>query len=411
MSDVVTSARELHPQEPWLWREDWAAGRIRSAAGPATVIAWIFALCFTAFSVPLLVVAGREIGESVGKAFFASIFPLAALGMWYWALVATARWKRFRGVELELGTRPGVLGGRLAGAVHLGASVNAEKPYRLILSCVRIRRSRKRNDEDVLWEEERLVPALEARRGFAGVAVPFAFDVPHELPASMVESVDQQQIVWRLQIHADLSGADLASVFEVPVYETARSSERVTERLSRDNPGDRVTVPLELATEEAVRVRRLADGVLELYFPAGRNKAGAAFLTVFAALWAWLVVYVTGEIPGLAKLFMLPFAAVGLLLWLFVPAAWLQRTTVHAQPGFLEISTRTFGHGRPKVLTAAAIEAIAAETTGSSNGRARWAIRVHPKTGKATSAGDELRSKSNAQKLAAALWCEVMGTA
>ncbi|MBW2282234.1 MAG: hypothetical protein JRG76_16450 [Deltaproteobacteria bacterium] len=408
---MTTHETSTGHEQPWLARDDWASGRIRSSEGPAAVIAWVFAVAFTGGSIPLVGFGLDAFPERLGEAAFAFVFPAAALGMWYWAAIATARWRRFRRVVLELDTRPGVIGGTLAGAIHTGTAISPDA-YRLVLSCVRIRRAGKNTNSDTLWQGECDLPGTRAGRGHSGTRVPFSFEIPYELPSSMVEPVTagraREQIVWQLHAGAELAGADLASVFEVPVYKTGESDPQVTERIGEHTP-DAPDSDVEPSEESSVRSRRLPEGGLELYFAAARNKAGGIAIILFTLAWNAFVGFAALQLPGFAKLMLIPFGGVGLLLLGFVPVVWLQRTTVHARPGRLDVRTRTFGRGRTREYRLDEIDSIAAEIRGRNGRNPLWAIRIHLKHGKPRSAGGDLRSKPQAQRLAAAIWRELSG--
>jgi len=46
------AAKARHPDEPWLWRPDWAAGRIEDSNRTAARFAWAFAAFWNLVSLP-----------------------------------------------------------------------------------------------------------------------------------------------------------------------------------------------------------------------------------------------------------------------------------------------------------------------------------------------------------------------
>lgn len=42
---ISGALRARHPDAPWLWREDWASGRVEDSNRGTMVAAWIFAGC------------------------------------------------------------------------------------------------------------------------------------------------------------------------------------------------------------------------------------------------------------------------------------------------------------------------------------------------------------------------------
>jgi hypothetical protein len=51
--------RQRYPSKPWMWRHDWASGRIQSAGRPTMIQAWTFALLWNLCSTPLLIMVLR----------------------------------------------------------------------------------------------------------------------------------------------------------------------------------------------------------------------------------------------------------------------------------------------------------------------------------------------------------------
>src|SRR5271169_4059261 len=42
-----------HPTEPWLWREDWAQGRVNSKTRSNAIAGWVFAIFWNLVSMPV----------------------------------------------------------------------------------------------------------------------------------------------------------------------------------------------------------------------------------------------------------------------------------------------------------------------------------------------------------------------
>ena len=60
------SERKAHVENPWLWKKEWADGRVRSGSRAGVVIIWVFSLTFSGFCIPNrpeLSVAGRRQGD------------------------------------------------------------------------------------------------------------------------------------------------------------------------------------------------------------------------------------------------------------------------------------------------------------------------------------------------------------
>ena len=110
--------KQENPGKPWLWRADWAAGRIRCASGHETIFAWVFAVFWNTISWTVVAMAGKDMLEEGPAALLLLIFPSIGLGLLTWAIVSTLRRRKYGSSELTLGAIPGVVGGRLAGRVE-----------------------------------------------------------------------------------------------------------------------------------------------------------------------------------------------------------------------------------------------------------------------------------------------------
>ena len=409
MARIDPKLREQDPGEPWRWRRDWREGRLHSADGVTAALAWVFATVFGGFSVPL-VVKLRSIfqDQGTGPAAFAALFPLAALGMLFWAVRASLRWWRFRGIVFELGTRPGVVGGELRGTLHVPGHGRPDGDLAAQLSCLhrRVRRSggKRKTEEDVVWQHEVRVPLGSAFSGPTGLALPIAFQVPIECePSSPEPGVDVH--LWRLLVTARLPGIDLASTFEVPVFRTNESSAEVTESRALEAPAGSASSdgPLDTLDDPYASALLLPDGTLELFFPARRNLRGASLLAVFASLWNGGMYWMWTDLGGALALLLLPFAAVGALLALLTIAVAFHSTLVRVQPDGVQIQNRVFGVGGRRFVAADEIAKMLPAVRGGANGRAHWAVRLDRRSGRPAYLGDGLRSKRDAERLAAAV--------
>lgn len=407
-SSIDPSLRARHPDAPWLWREDWASGRIESSHGGLALVSWLFAVVFSAFTVPLLWKA-PEVAQRDGALFWvaAGAFAAASLGLLWWAIRSTLRWRRFPRLVLRLPAIPGVVGGRLGGTVELPTTLSPERGFVLRLSCLRRRRSGKKTKEDTVWQEEIVVPTARAMRGPSGTVVPVGFEIPFEAEPSSADPSRLPAVRWRLEILARVPGADLHGLFEVPVFKTAESSETITERVHVAPSGaeggawEAAGGPLVIG-DPSILVTPLTDSTtaVELHLPASRNRAGALALTFFTALWNGFILWAGSMAPGLFKLTLLPFVLIGLLLAVFVPVAWLQSTTLRARPRELTIHRRLLGLGRPQTIPASEIESFAPVAKGSNGGKASFSVRLRRVGRKPALLASNLRSKADAETIA-----------
>lgn len=243
--------------------------RVTSSGGCGAALLWMLAAAWTAAVVFFALLVARGAWAAL------ALFGAVALFLITLAVRATVSVMRFRGASIDLQTNPGVLGGQLAGVVHLRQRM---VPLQLTLSNWHLDDS-----DDLLWESTTTL-------GADALDLPFSFDVPFDCePTSDTAS-------WRLVLAHDAS-------FTVPVMQTEASSPARTQQ------------SLRAATYEApegtkVKIERRADGVT-VRFPLPSWVAGwyvivlvlaaAAYLAAMYAMAAIGVIVLSGiPLPTLA---------------------------------------------------------------------------------------------------------------
>jgi hypothetical protein len=215
--------RAAHPDEPWLWREDWSAGRSYASARSVMWFSWAFALFWNGISTSVAVGMLKGHAPLVPAIIFGAIFPIIGLVLLGWAIRNTITWKRFGPSTFKMLSVPGTIGGNLSGAVETSVKVRPQDGFHLKLVCVRrVHIGSGKNSstsEIVLWQAEKTMNEDlldEPRRS----GIPVSFQIPPDaLPTD--DSVPSNAIVWRLIAQAGLPGVDYSATFEVPVFRTA----------------------------------------------------------------------------------------------------------------------------------------------------------------------------------------------
>jgi hypothetical protein len=214
--------RAEHPNEPWLWRPDWAVGRVGDSTQSTMVLLWMFAVCWNVVSLPISVlVLNDAITKGSYRALLGLIFQCVGIALIFWARKTTARWRKFGKSVFVMSNVPGVVGGALAGAIEFQKAVQTGVEFNLELSCIQ-RKARKggvsvqgsnRNSmvETELWQEEKTVQ-LDARG-----AIPVEFLIPAKARAADVQK-GSNQIIWRLTVDAPVAGVSYTASFDVPVF-------------------------------------------------------------------------------------------------------------------------------------------------------------------------------------------------
>ena len=205
------------PDQPWRWREDWAAGVIRSSNRTTAVTLLVAAAMWNGV-----------IGMIAGLAFTGSarvplpalaifgLFGLVGLGLLAWAIREWRVYRRYGAAVLHLASVPGVLGGKLAGVVALPGYAEPDT-YETQLTCQRVVRRGKNTTTETLWKTSRALDAKKLPARVDGVQIPILFGIPMGLPAS------EGPVSWRLTVSGKQPGIDVDVSFTVPVFRTAES--------------------------------------------------------------------------------------------------------------------------------------------------------------------------------------------
>lgn len=378
-------------EPPWLRDREWRAGVIRSGGRRPFVTVAIMALVWNALSAPgvAVLVRGVRLRQADEDTWFALPFVLAGWGLLGYALYLFRRWRKHGTCVFTMESVPGVIGGRLAGVIHVPTRVRPEVGFTLRLSCIRLTVARgapgrhghcANSVEEVLWRKsidlrDELVSAAQGQ-----TAIPVLFHIPYGLP-SAGKVATNISVRWCLEVGAATPGIDFAAAFDVPVFVTPQSSPTAVEDASPVAP---YAKPLDLAKAYArqhiVRTTPTEGSVVFRVGPHRRLDDTAGLLGLLA-VWTIAAVIVHREAS--------PSYAILVLLGLFIlyTAACLANVLfrsfrIEASREGLRVSRRCLGVGRTYRIGAKAIDSILVVQTGSTRGTAYYALKVRRRAGK-----------------------------
>jgi hypothetical protein len=399
----TTALKARNPAAPWLWRPDWAAGRVDDSSRATVGLAWIFAALWNLISVPSAVLALRSSAWREKPAvLLILLFPAVGVGILVWAIRATLRYRRFGVSLLDLSTRPGVVGHSLAGTVRATTTLRPADGFQVALRCIRRVTTGARDrstTETILWEEERRVTGQVARDATGmGTMIPVAFAIPPDAQACD-ESDSDNRILWRLEVSAGVPGIDYVASFEVPVFRTELSEQPPTASdaaLAASVAVDNYRQPADSRIEVTTGRRGT-----EIFFPAARNPGAASGISFFLALWCgviWALIHFHAPL-----LFPIVFAGFGVLLLVGAMELWLRVSRVVAGDGSLTVASGYIIAGGERALPASAIQNVTTRIGMQSGTRPYYDIVVTTRDGKKVIAGRSVRDKREAEWLAATI--------
>jgi hypothetical protein len=408
---ALAQKRQLYPESPWMWREDWSQGRVQSTTRTSMISTWVFALLWNLVSCPILFLMPRS-GASVGALAVAMVFPLVGVILLFLAIRLTIRWEKFGKTWLDLTTLPGVIGKELRGAIHVSFAEEPEGGVQLKLTCVnRIVTGSGKNqstNEKILWREECTVSRGQLHGGPMGSVVPVAFKIPFDALDTRSEN-PSNCILWIVQADAKMPGVDYQDVFEVPVFHTQDSRSGPENEVSQD-PFTSITdlIPREKPLDTGIVVRPGESGGTEYDFSAARNIGAAFGASVFFFIWTgvvWFIIYMKAPL-----IFTIVFGAFDLIFLMIVLSQWLGTSMVTIGNGEVRVHSGLLGIGPTRVVPFSDITGISMPIgmqSGSRSGTPYYDIKIKRKDGKEVTLASAIRNKLEAEWLIAKMKSEI----
>lgn len=388
-----------NPEQPWLWRADWAQGRANSETKPEMTRAWVFSILWNAISLPIIFVLPKEKLQEQPASLIALAFPLIGMALLVWAVRETLRWFEFGKTYFEMSAVPCALGREIKGTIQTRFPRPPVHGIQLKLTCInRIvtnSGSTASSQEKILWREEKTVAPEDLYPGPIGTGIPVSFHIPGD--ARPTDGTNSRNCVfWKLEADADVPGVDYQDRFEVPVFRT------------KDTPADdpeeaEMRAPSQAPANPTIRVRPASEGGTEFYFPAARNKSFAGSLTGFVLLWSGLLWLMIAK--GAPFIFPLMFGLFELLLIYGALQLWLGTSRVVIGNGAVRVQGGMLGGGKMQQIAftdvAGIRTAITSQQGGGSAGTPYYDLDLIRTDGMKVTLGRTVRDKHEAEYLAA----------
>jgi hypothetical protein len=403
----IDAIKAAHPLEPWLWKDQWAGGSIRSSTKASMITACIFALFWNSISMTVCVaVIPGELRKGNHKALFALIFPAVGVGLLVWAVREIIRWKKFGESTFKMLSVPGVLGGQLNGAIQTSVKIRPEDGFHLKLRCInRVTTSSGNSSsttENILWEDEKTMArellADDPRR--SGIPVYF------QIPADGRESDDansRNRILWRLEAGAKVPGVDYLAQFEVPVFRVAGSTAAAASEAPIADPTiayQAPAQPYQLPAHSRIQVRETVQGGKEFIFPALLNPGVALVVALILAIFSsatWFMA-TTGKAP---IFFPIVFGFVDLVIFLILINLLFKSSRITAEASGLTVTTRWLLFRSVNNLSPADIANITTKIGMTSGQNVYYDIHIIARAGRDITAASSIKDKKEADWLAA----------
>ncbi len=384
--------KRAHPEEPWLWRAEWAAGEIHSSAKPVAIAVCALALLWNAIAMSTAVPAllAHDLRDDPKFAGLA-IFPLIGFALITWAVHLLLRWNAYGDSRFVMKSVPGTIAGTLEGTIYVGRGFEPMRPVDLKLVCVSYVSSGNSSTATPLWSDEAQVTAA------GDGSIPVAFLIPPDCKPTD-DTNFRDRIDWRLYAKSPGGVVSYKSSFEVPIFQldgtTATAADAVdlrtrrTQRVSEFRPQG-----------SAIRFGLRTNGQTEIHFGAFRNPSITVGLLAFLALWlciTWLLFNQHAPI-----LFRIMWPVFDALIVVWVISLMFGTTTVLIGDGRLQVTRRLLGipvsTRRVPVAEVLDVRSIAGMTAGTTVYRR---LQLHYGNGQKLNFGDGIRDPIEADWIA-----------
>lgn len=376
--------RAQHPDEPWLWREDWAQRAVRESYEVGGWCLWGFAAAWNLFCVPLWFLV-RWAWPMDARTLLMAAFPIAGLLLLLLAAYQTLRRRKYGVSVCRLDRVPIPLGSTLRGEIDVRLREAPPAGFALRLASVRrtVTGSGKNRSvsESILWQDEQTV-AHGAMPSPHGLRLPFRFDIPWECePATLADPADL--VVWRLHVSAEVPGIDYQSFFELPVFRTADARDELAPRVHSAagwQPPPEIT-----AGADAIVVR-----------PASGFGDWIGFLIFFPL---WFAALAFARSLGAPIVILAFFALIAAVVAAFILDFLLGRTTITANRTTLTIHRTWLGLGARRTIPASDVARIETRIGSSFGNRGYYEVRAVLHDGRTRTVAKHIRNRRDAEML------------
>jgi hypothetical protein len=208
--------RAANPDAPWMWREDWASGEVRTSAHRDANRLTVIAIAWCVATLPILFIAPHRALRGADYSGVPSlILPLIGVVMLVWAMRMQRRVREYGESRFVMASVPGQIGGALTGSIQVDKPLPPGQRVALELACInRTTRGFWHSLtvwDRILWSAEQT--SISDSAGSIAVAFMIA---PDCRPTD--DSNPQSRIVWCLSAMALRAYDRYRAEFEVPVF-------------------------------------------------------------------------------------------------------------------------------------------------------------------------------------------------
>jgi len=328
--------RAAHPDQPWLWRADWAAGEIHYSPKAKAIFFVVLAIFWNLCTFSALASLRTNVDpDRATITAWLMLFPLIGFGLLLTAIRALLQWRLYGESTFQLKLVPATIGGALEGVIRCAHPLRPMRPVKLHLTCInRMRGGDGKTTDFPIWSDQ-----LEVSVDGAG-AIPVAIYIPPECRPTATEPIDNR-VTWKLIVSFTANPVSYRAVFEVPIFESSESTARASDADQLRAQREVRISGFQPPEKSPIRVALAHDGSTEIFFPAFRSPAVALPMLGVFVFWMGVTFIIFKDNAPLIFKIAWPFSDVLLGFWML--SMLFGSTTARARNGEITIVSRLLG--------------------------------------------------------------------
>ncbi|NVK21150.1 MAG: DUF3592 domain-containing protein [Kangiellaceae bacterium] len=394
-----------NPEQPWLWKEQWQSGALKSNNKLGFYGLLVFAILWNAISLPSSGFAMAEFFNTKDYAILlVLLFPLIGIGLITACVVMYRRWKKFGEVTLQLQQLPFAIGAHNKGYIEVSQALPSETPVLLTLTCKRQKQTgsgkNKSTRTTIIWQGDQRVFAQ--LYGHQETRLNFDFKIPKDLP-EYDDSNSRDKLLWELTANADLKGVDFKVSFDVPAFVVAHRlglEKDDYDLFTDDKPAafmeaSQPTMSSGGDWQHLGLVHQVTNQGNQYFFPALRHKGMSIETFIFGSFFAgsgWLA-----HVLGAPLLFPIMFLGIGVLIAYWGLRMMTYRSQVTVSGGSLIYQSGHLGLGQTKEIPKEQIQAIQINSNMSQGDKRYYHIDVLLRDGSKVTIAKQLLVKADVE--------------
>ncbi|HEY4260332.1 MAG TPA: DUF3592 domain-containing protein [Schlesneria sp.] len=205
-----------YPDQPWFWRDDWAANEIEVTSKHWFFAMAVFALFWNVMTAPLWWLLPPQIARGNLSALWAMPLPVIGAILIVVSIRMLLRDRKYGRCVFRMTTPKGVIGSELSGVIETSRPVECDQFQVLLLCQNKVSDGEDTKLHEVLRREQSVSNQQTDTWGDGGTSIPVRFEVPAS--SRPTGEADDGTIQWTLRATSEDPSIRFKVEFQVPVF-------------------------------------------------------------------------------------------------------------------------------------------------------------------------------------------------